>query len=68
MSGPKINLTRRQLAILKWMVLGKSDSVIADVIGVSAQDVTNYIHDISKDLNSTCRVEMSLRAIKLGLV
>ena len=68
MSGPKIKLTRRQLAILKWMALGKSDNAIADVFGVSAQDVSNHIHDIAKELNTNCRVEASLKAIKLGLV
>ena len=65
---PKNKLTRRQLAILKWMALGKSDNVIADVFGVSAQDVRNHIYDISQELDTNCRIEASLKAIRLGLV
>lgn len=68
MSGPKIKLVQRELDILKWMALGKSDVVIADLFGVTAQEVSNHVSNISERLDTNDRVELSLKAIKLGLV
>lgn len=61
-------MTARELEILKWMALGKSESVIADLFGVSEKDINNHIRDILEKLNASDRVRASIRAIKLGLV
>ena len=62
------NLTRHELNILKWVALGKSDITIANLYGLSAQDVVNHVRNISEVLKASNRVELSLKAIKLGLV
>lgn len=67
-SEKDISLTRLELDILKWVALGKSDTVIANLLGVKEQDINHHIHDIIKDLNVRDRVEASLKAVKLGLV
>lgn len=62
------NLTQQELNILKWVALGKTDKVIAGLLGVKEKDVSHYLHGIIKDLNTRDRVEAGLKAIKLGLV
>jgi len=62
------DMTGRELEILKWVALGKSDNVIAGLFGVTEQDVSRYIQDIAKNLNASDRVDTGLKAIKLGLV
>jgi len=61
-------MSQRELEVLKWVTLGKDDSVIAGVLGISEQDLNQHIHDISKELNADSRVEAGLQAIKMGLV
>lgn len=68
LSETSANLTQRELDILKWVALGKNDVVIANLFGVSTQDVNHDIQNISKELNARDRTDVGLKAIKLGLV
>ena len=68
LSETSTNLTQRELDILKWVALGKNDVVIANLFGVSTQDVNLDIQNISKELNARNRTDVGLKAIKLGLV
>ena len=68
LSEASANLTPRELDILKWVALGKNDVVIANLFGVSTQDVSLEVQNISKELNACDRIDVSLKAIKLGLV
>ena len=68
LSETSTNLTQRELDILKWVALGKNDVVIANLFGVSTQDVNHDIQNISKELNARNRTDVGLKAIKLGLV
>lgn len=61
-------MSQRELEVLKWVALGKDDSVIVGLLGISEQDLNHHIHDISKELNADSRVEAGLQAIKMGLV
>jgi len=61
-------MSQRELEVLKWVALGKDDSVIVGLLGISEQDLNQHIHDISKELNADSRVEAGLQAIKMGLV
>ena len=61
-------MSQRELEVLKWVALGKDDSVIAGLLGISEQDLNRHIRDISKELNANSRVETGLQAIKMGLV
>ena len=61
-------LSGRELEILKWVALGKSDHVIAHLFGITEEDVSRNIYDISIELNASDRVDAGLKAIKQGLV
>jgi len=68
MAKPKTHMTGRELEILKWVALGKSDLVIAQLFGITEEDVSRNIYDISKELNASDRVDAELKAIKQGLM
>jgi len=68
MAKPNTHMTGRELEILKWVALGKSDIVIAQLFGISEEDVSRNIYDISKELNASDRVDAGLKAIKQGLM
>ena len=61
-------MSQRELEVLKWVALGKDDSVIVGLLGISEQDLNRHIRDISKELNANSRVETGLQAIKMGVV
>jgi len=61
-------MSQRELEVLKWIALGKDDSVIAGLLGISKQELNRHIHDISIQLHANNRVEAGLQAIKMGLV
>jgi len=61
-------LSSREMEVLRWIVLGKSNSVISQIVGLSANTVDTYIRRIFKKLEANDRVSVSLRAMALGLV
>ena len=68
MGQSQIFLKDCELEIIKWVALGKSDCVVADLLGATEKDISRHIHNIVKTLNVRDRVEAGLKAIKLGLV
>jgi len=64
----KINFTQQELEVLKWMALGKSDLLMADIFAASLLEVQSHVSNIQKKLNVENRVDASLKAIRLGLV
>ncbi len=64
----EVPLSAREAEILKWVVRGKSNSVIADILGISSYTVDTYIRRIFGKLGVSSRVTAALRALALGLV
>ena len=58
-------MSQRELEVLKWVALGKDDSVIVGLLGISEQDLNQHIHDISKELNADSRVAVSYTHLTL---
>jgi DNA-binding CsgD family transcriptional regulator len=66
---PKIpKLSVRELEILEWVARGKSNSVIADIMGLSAHTVDAYIRRIFLKLGTTDRITATVRGIGMGLI
>jgi DNA-binding CsgD family transcriptional regulator len=61
-------LTAREKEILLWAAEGKSDSVIADIIGVSHSTIRFHMKNIFKKLNANERTLATVKAIRLGLI
>ncbi|MBO6505132.1 MAG: LuxR family transcriptional regulator [Kordiimonadaceae bacterium] len=63
-----MSLSARELEILSWVVRGKSNGVIADILGISSYTVDTYVRRIFGKLGVSNRVTAVLRATSIGLV
>ncbi len=63
-----IHLTSREKEILLWVAEGKSDSIIADIIGVSHAAIRFHLNNIFKKLNANERTLATVKALRLGLI
>ena len=67
-SYSEVSLTSREREILLWAAEGKSDQIIADIIGVSYPTVRFHMNNIFKKLDANERVLAVVKAIRLGLI
>ncbi len=63
-----VKLSAREIEILEWVAKGKSNSVIADIIGISPNTVDTYLRRIFEKLNVSDRVTAALRGLAIGLI
>lgn len=66
--GNRNDLTHREKEILKWVAHGKSNSVIADIIGISQHTVNGHLRRIYLKTGTSDRTTASLRGIGDGLI
>lgn len=64
----RVRFTKRERDILEWVALGKSNSVIADILGLSTHTVNGYMKQLSLKLDTTNRISTAFRAIALGAI
>lgn len=65
-SGPM--LTERELDVLRWIVHGKTNAAIAEILGCSVHTVDTHVRRIFAKLEVSDRTSVSLRAVNRGLV
>ena len=63
-----VHLTAREKEILLWAAEGKSDSVIAEILGVSHATIRFHMNNIFKKLNANERTLATVKAIRQGLI
>ncbi len=63
-----IQLTDREREILLWVSEGKSDPVIADIMGISYPTVRYHMKNIFYKLNANERTLAVVKAIRYGLI
>lgn len=61
-------LSNRELEVLSWMASGKSNGVIAEILGISSSTVDVYARRIYAKLGVSDRTEAALRAFSYGLI
>jgi len=61
-------LTERELEILTWVSRGKSNSVIAQILGISHHTVNTYLRRIFLKLGTSDRTSVSVIGISNGLI
>ncbi|MHA3915802.1 LuxR family transcriptional regulator [Halovulum sp. GXIMD14793] len=61
-------LSERELEILEWVARGKSNSVIADIVGISAHTVDAYMRRVFLKLGTTDRITAAIRGLGTGLI
>lgn len=64
----EVQLTDREKEILLWAAEGKSNSVIAEIIGVSHSTIRFHMNNIFKKLNANERTLATVKAIRKGLI
>jgi DNA-binding CsgD family transcriptional regulator len=67
-TAAQIHLTGREKEILLWVAAGKSDFVIADILGVSHSAVRFHMGNIFRKLNANERTLAAVKAIRQGLI
>ena len=64
----KPELSDREMEVLKWVMRGKSDSVIAEIMGISEHTVKTYMKRCYQKLQVANRVAAVARALNLGII
>lgn len=65
---PTVNLSKREREVLRWVARGKSNSVIADILGVSSNTVDTHLRRIYGKLNVSDRVSAALAGLATGFI
>ncbi|MXO70750.1 helix-turn-helix transcriptional regulator [Alteraurantiacibacter buctensis] len=65
---PEVLLSPREREILQWVALGKSNSVIAEMLNCSANTVDTHLRRAFGKLSVSDRTTAAIRAISLGLI
>ena len=63
-----VYLTQREQEVLKWVARGKSNTVIAEIVGISQHTVNGYLRRIYLKTRTSDRTSASLRAIGDSLI
>ncbi|MFZ9394721.1 MAG: LuxR C-terminal-related transcriptional regulator [Erythrobacter sp.] len=61
-------LSQRELDVIRWIGEGKSNAVIAEILGISKNSVDSYVKRIFAKLDVSDRTVAAVRAVSLGLI
>ncbi|KUO54921.1 MAG: hypothetical protein APF78_12060 [Sphingomonadales bacterium BRH_c3] len=61
-------LSQRELDVITWIGEGKSNAVIAEILGISKNSVDSYVKRIFAKLGVSDRTAAAVRAVSLGLI
>jgi LuxR family transcriptional regulator/LuxR family quorum-sensing system transcriptional regulator CciR len=61
-------LSERELEILRWVAQGKSNGVIADILGISNSSVDTYLRRIFEKLDVADRTAAAVRGVSAGYI
>lgn len=61
-------LSGREMEILDWVARGKSNSVIAEILNLSAGTVDTYLRRIYEKLDVSDRTSAAVRGVGMGLI
>ncbi len=67
-STANVHLTDREKEILLWAAEGKSDSVIAEILGISHATIRFHMKNIFQKLHANERTLATVKAIRHGLI
>lgn len=66
--GTEKTLTLREKEVLSWVLQGKSNSVIAELMGISEHTVSTYIRRSSKKLDTSSKWGAAISAVLTGIM
>lgn len=62
------DLSKRELDVIRWIGEGKSNAVIAEILGITKNSVDSYVKRIFGKLGVSDRTSAAVRAVALGLI
>ncbi len=65
---PAVDLTPRETEVMHWVVAGKSDFEIGEILAISQSTTHFHVENAKRKLDSTTRAQAAARAVHLGLV
>ena len=65
---PKINLAKREKEILAWVAIGKTDSEIGQILGISKHTVNMHLRRIYEKVGANNRILAVIKALTIGLM
>ena len=65
---PPPQLSQRERQILEWVARGKSNSVIAEILGISSHTVDAYLRRVFMKLGTTDRMTAAIRGLGMGVI
>jgi LuxR family transcriptional regulator/LuxR family quorum-sensing system transcriptional regulator CciR len=65
---PKPDLSRRETEVLAWVARGKSNTLIGEILGISAHTVNAHLRSIYIKLGVFDRISAAVRGIGIGLI
>ncbi|MEM8694959.1 MAG: LuxR family transcriptional regulator [Pseudomonadota bacterium] len=63
-----LSLSKRETEVLEWVARGKSNSAIADILGISPNTVDTHLRRIYEKLGVSDRTTAAIRGIGCGLI
>lgn len=63
----RLGLTQREVEVIRFVVQGASNPEIADVLHISKRTVATHIENVLRKLDAHSRVEIAVRALRLGI-
>jgi two-component system nitrate/nitrite response regulator NarL len=67
-SGDKVNLTSREMQVLRGVAKGHTTKRLAKDLGLAAPSIETHLRNIFKKLDARNRGEAVSTALKLGLI
>ena len=61
-------LSQREIEILRWVAQGKSNSVIATILGISGGTVDTYLRRVFEKMDVTDRTAAAVKGVSMGLI
>jgi DNA-binding CsgD family transcriptional regulator len=61
-----VKLSERELDVVYWIAMGKSNSVIAEILGISAETVDSYVRRAFRKLGVSDRTSAVLHSVLAG--
>lgn len=62
------DLSQRELDVIRWIGEGKSNAVIAEILGIAKNSVDSYVKRIFGKLGVSDRTAAAVRAVSMGLI
>lgn len=62
------DLSQRELDVIRWIGEGKSNAVIAEILGITKNSVDSYVKRIFAKLGVSDRTAAAVKAVALGLI